>query len=78
MGMGCIRVAHLGGNANNGSNAGAFYVNSNNTASNANANIGRQLSLLKIAATQFVPCLLAKHKTMPHMCRYGNGRLRGE
>lgn len=29
-----------GGNANNGSNAGFVYVNTNNAASNANANIG--------------------------------------
>jgi hypothetical protein len=33
-----------GGNANNGSNAGFVYANSNNGASNANTNIGSQLS----------------------------------
>lgn len=30
----------LGGNANNGSNAGLGYTNSNNTPSDTNANIG--------------------------------------
>lgn len=33
------------GNANNGANAGFVYANTNNTASNANANIGSQLCL---------------------------------
>lgn len=35
----------MGGNANNRSNTGPFYLNSNNRSSNANSNIGRQLSL---------------------------------
>jgi len=39
------RVVNFGSNANNSSNTGAFYVNANNTSSNDNANIGRQLSL---------------------------------
>ena len=34
-----------GGTANNGSNAGLSYSNSNNTPSNANANITSQLSV---------------------------------
>lgn len=33
----------FGGNANNGSNAGFAYANSNNAPSNANANIGSHL-----------------------------------
>ena len=33
------------GNANNGTNAGFVYANTNNTATNANANIGSQLCL---------------------------------
>lgn len=37
------------GNANNGANAGFVYSNTNNTASNTNANIGSQLCLLKIS-----------------------------
>nr|DAF64530.1 MAG TPA: hypothetical protein [Myoviridae sp. ctu6J18] len=35
----CVAVALVGGNTNNGANCGA-YVNLNNTASNANWNIG--------------------------------------
>lgn len=37
----------FGGNANNGANAGLSYSNTNNTASNANPNIGSQLCLYK-------------------------------
>jgi len=33
----------FGGNANNGSNAGFVYANSNNVPSNTNANIGSRL-----------------------------------
>ena len=35
-------VVNVSSNANNGTNAGTFYVNSNNDSSNANRNIGRQ------------------------------------
>ena len=35
-----VRVPHRGGNSNNGAKVGAFYVNLNNDASNANWNIG--------------------------------------
>lgn len=35
------------GNANNGANAGFVYANTNNTATNANANIGSQRCLKK-------------------------------
>jgi hypothetical protein len=35
----------FGGSSNNGTNAGFVYANTNNTASNTNANIGSQLSL---------------------------------
>ena len=35
----------FGGNANNGANAGFVYANTNNAASNTNANIGSQLCL---------------------------------
>ena len=37
------RLAHTGGNRNNGSNTGAFYLNVNNSASNTNTNIGSHL-----------------------------------
>ena len=33
-------VVKLGGNLNNGSNAGLAYLNCNNASSNVNANIG--------------------------------------
>jgi len=38
-------VAKLGGNANNGSNAGLFYWNLNNDSLNDNVNIGSQVCL---------------------------------
>jgi len=38
------RAPIVGSNANNGVNAGFGYVNSNNAASNTNANISSQLS----------------------------------
>ena len=37
------RVANLGGNWNNGSQAGVFYANVNNGSSNRNRNIGGRL-----------------------------------
>jgi hypothetical protein len=37
-----------GGNANNEANAGPLYANTNNSASNANTNIGAHLMLIKI------------------------------
>ena len=40
--LGCV-VAHVGGNWNNGGNAGPWYWNLNNTSSNANVNIGARL-----------------------------------
>nr|DAY67263.1 MAG TPA: hypothetical protein [Caudoviricetes sp.] len=40
-----LRVRAAGGNANNGANAGAFYVNANNAPSNANANYSSPLYL---------------------------------
>lgn len=41
-------VVQLSSNANNSANTGAFYLNANNTSSNLNQNIGRQLTLLSI------------------------------
>jgi len=43
--MSSKQVAKLSGNANNGTNAGTFYWNLNNTSSNDNVNISAQLSL---------------------------------
>ena len=37
-------MAYYGGNYGNGSNAGLFYLNVNNAASNANTNIGGRLA----------------------------------
>ena len=39
-----LRAVLVSGNANNGANAGLAYSNTNNAASNANANIGSRLS----------------------------------
>lgn len=36
-------LLHVGGNANNGSQCGVSYANSNNGFANANANIGARL-----------------------------------
>jgi hypothetical protein len=38
-------VVHVSRNANNGTNAGTFYVNANNDSSNANRNIGSHLAV---------------------------------
>ena len=38
------QVVHVSRNTNNGANAGTFNVNANNDSSNANRNIGTQLS----------------------------------
>lgn len=35
-------MVNVSSNANNGTNAGTFYLNSNNDSSNANRNIGSQ------------------------------------
>lgn len=56
---GCVtkkRALHVGGNANNGSNAGLVYSNTNNAASNTNANIGSQLSFFLKVVTDLGPC----------------------
>jgi hypothetical protein len=46
--LGCVLVAHVGGNLNNGSNAGLRNWNLNNSSSNTNWNIGRQTLAVKI------------------------------
>lgn len=40
----------VGGNYSNGSNAGLFYFNANNTSSNANSNIGARLLVLALSS----------------------------
>ena len=43
-----LRTVGFGGNANDGSNAGLVYLNSNNAPSDANANYGsRQYFIIK-------------------------------
>jgi hypothetical protein len=44
-----------GGNANNGANAGLVNANTNNTPSNANANIGAQLCLKYFERVKTLP-----------------------
>ena len=39
----CLRVAHVGGNSNNGANDGLWYWNLNNSSSNANWNCGARV-----------------------------------
>jgi len=41
-------VLHVGGNWNNGSKAGLFYFNANNSSSNSNSNIGARLLVYSI------------------------------
>lgn len=40
-------MAGVGGNWDNGSNAGLFYLNTNNDSSNSNSNIGSRLFVLE-------------------------------
>ena len=54
------RVVHVSSNANNGSNAGVFYLNANNDASNANRNIGSQLAVVSSSWKQ-TPALTGKY-----------------
>ena len=42
-----LRAVLVGGNANNGVNAGLGYVNANNVPANTNVNIGSQIYLIK-------------------------------
>ena len=41
-------VVNSGGNANNTTNDGAFYLNANNVLANVNRNIGGRLCLFKM------------------------------
>lgn len=52
----------FGGNWNNGTNDGLFYLNCNNDSSNANTNIGSRIlyNALIIHIVWLVPCPLAK------------------
>ena len=59
--VGCFKGVFFGGSANNGSNAGFSYSNSNYTPSDTNANIGSQLYFQINNKTEQQPRLLAKH-----------------
>lgn len=58
-----LRLPLVGTNANNGSQAGMFTLNVNNTSSNSNANIGSQVTfhLLK-KFVKICPRLLAEER----------------
>ena len=45
-----VRALNVGGNYGNGTNAGPFYLNGNNTPANTNANLGSRLQKLPRAA----------------------------
>jgi len=53
-------VAHFGGNANNGTQAGLFIWNVNNASSNANRNIGARLNPLVLNVMIYAPHHLVK------------------
>lgn len=55
------RFTHLGGNANNGSQAGVFYWNVNNSSGNANRNIGSHVCPQSSAVKILVPVHLDKY-----------------
>lgn len=67
------KITQLGSNWNNGSNAGTFYWNLNNSVGNRNRNISGRLinaesgrmnsSFLFQYSVTFWPCHLAKHKS---------------
>lgn len=55
-----VRGVHFGGDTNNRSNAGFVYSNSNNTPSNANANIRSRRCYIE----ELQPYLLVKNLTL--------------
>lgn len=57
-------LAHVGGNWNNGANAGLSLWNLNNTSSNTNVNIGRQTLIRDLLGfiTSYIPHRLVKIK----------------
>ena len=56
-----MRVAQRGGNSNNGAKDGASYVNLNNTASNANWNIGAAY-LIQISEDNRMRSIVLAHR----------------
>lgn len=68
------RVLKVGGNWNNGSNAGLFYFNANNDSSNSNSNTGARLLVYPSVLAQALPHRSVK--ILPY--RTGLSRLRLE
>jgi len=60
----------VGRNANNGSIARVFTVNANNSSSNANRNIGRQLAVIS-SAERKIPCMDAEYVDPIQFGSYG-------
>ena len=57
-----MRVTNFGGNANNGTNAGAWNWNLNNDSGNSNQNIGSRLVIYLSSKNKSVqPDHLVKH-----------------
>ena len=78
-----LRVAHFGGNAVNGANAGRFYWNLNNDSSNLNRNIGtHHVSQSLMKCYRELPVLLdeyiATHKELSNKVTSRVNRLGGE
>lgn len=55
------RVLMVGGNYNNGSNAGLFYFNANNTSSNTNSNVGARPLVLSFRQCAGFPSPLGEN-----------------
>ena len=68
----CLRVLLVGGNSTNGTNAGPFYWNANNTASNSNTNIGRRLCFIGLVSRMSLP--LGKKVSWPMIMLVGNSK----
>ena len=71
-------VLHVGGNYNQNQNHGAFYLNGNNAASNANANIGSHILLRLTNKIRLLRLHLKRFSTgtdsaqpLLKICRYG-------
>ena len=70
-------VVNVGSNANNATNAGLFYVNSNNDASNANQNIGARRSAIQVPDVSSAPLgEISCHKSLVAKAKSLAGRTR--
>lgn len=55
------RVLHVGGNWNNGGNAGLFYFNANNASSDTNSNVGARLLVFSFSTGAGFPSPLGEN-----------------